>query len=175
MEHFVASLWLGSVDHWTWSAWSVDRFIPWKLLELIMECSIRHQPHNDRTESVLVTLNNECCGSPRVEKGLLIDHRAGRFLDVAVNRRLIEPLRGASQSLPITIEESSMLTACKTKPDEFCSCNLVIAKHELRFEGLFFQEFFLKYSRIEAWLILSPDSNRVLIQRHDTLLESWFE
>ena len=112
---------------------------------------------NWQPRSVLVTLNNECCGSPRVEKGLLIDHRAGRFLDVAVNRRLIEPLRGASQSLPITIEESSMLTACKTKPDEFCSCNLVIAKHEWRFEGLFFQEFFLKYSRIEAWLILSPD------------------
>ena len=96
MEHFVASLRLGSVDHWTWSAWSVDRFIPWKLLELIMECFIR-QPHNDWTESVLVTLNNECCGSPRVERkrGLLIDHPpqpAGRrFLDVAVNRRLIEP------------------------------------------------------------------------------------
>ena len=85
---------------------------------------------NWQPRSVLVTLNNECCGSPRVEKGLLIDHRAGRFLDVAVNRRLIEPLRrGASQSLPITIEESSMLTACKTKPDEFRSCNLVIAKH----------------------------------------------
>ena len=52
---------------------------------------------NWQPRSVLVTLNNECCGSPRVERkrGLLIDHPpqpAGRrFLDVAVNRRLIEP------------------------------------------------------------------------------------
>ena len=31
---------------------------------------LNHLSHSD----ILVTLNNECCGSPRVEKGLLIDH-----------------------------------------------------------------------------------------------------